>query len=150
MELFIKTYENSIDLYNKHSKTYDSDAGLDVFFTNDIIIPGKSTVLVDLEIAARMYNKKTNTFINYMLCPRSSIYKTPLRLSNSIGIIDSLYVGNLKVPLDNISELNYKIKRGQKLFQICHPSLKCFSVKYVEELGNTERGSNGFGSTNVN
>jgi dUTP pyrophosphatase len=51
------------------------------------------------------------------------------------------------VPVDNISNEDYIIKRGERLFQIVHPSLEPINVQLVEELSESERGSGGFGST---
>ena len=41
---------------------------------------------------------------SYMLVPRSSISKTPLRMANSIGIIDAGYRGEIMAAVDNISK----------------------------------------------
>ena len=84
---------------------------------------------------------------SFMLVPRSSIFRTPLRQSNHIGIIDSGYRGHIMVPVDNISNEDYIIKPKERLFQLVHPSLKPISIEVVEELDETERGSGGFGST---
>ena len=84
---------------------------------------------------------------SFQLVPRSSIWRTPLRQSNSIGIIDAGYRGHLMVPVDNISNEDYIIKSGERLFQIVHPSLEPIKVELVDEVSDTERGSGGFGST---
>jgi dUTP pyrophosphatase len=84
---------------------------------------------------------------SFMLVPRSSIFRTPLRQANNIGIIDSGYRGRIMVPVDNRSGEDYIIKNGERLFQLVHPSLKPISIEIVEELDETERGSGGFGST---
>ena len=54
-----------------------------------------------------------------MIFPRSSMGgKTPLRLSNSIGLIDPDYTGELLLLLDNISEEAYEINRMDRLVQL--------------------------------
>ena len=84
----------------------------------------------------------------FYVYPRSSIGKTPLRLANSVGIIDAQYRGNLIVQVDNISNVPYTIQKGQRLFQICSQDLTPFcDIKIVESLLDTERGSKGIGST---
>ena len=55
----------------------------------------------------------------YYLYPRSSISKTPLRLCNSVGIIDAGYRGNIMAFVDNIDE-DYDL--GTRLFQLCDPN----------------------------
>lgn len=156
MNIYISPSERALEFYTSHSFAYEGDSGLDLFFVEDVVIPAKKTVLVDLEVAVELRaisNKiKFGTSILFsnksmLLFPRSSIYKTPLRMSNSVGLIDSKYRGNLKVPLDNISNEDYTIKRGEKLVQIVAPNLEDFIITVSQKLSNTDRGSNGFGSS---
>ena len=102
------------------------------------------------------YNKS----VSYYLYPRSSIVKTPFRLSNSVGIIDSGYRGEIMAVVDNIDSANNDMKACirkymtpmTRMFQICSPTLEPFLVEIVdteEALGSTERGNGGFGSTGV-
>ena len=91
-------------------------------------------------------------YVGYYLYPRSSTgSKTPLRMANSVGIIDSGYRGNLQVYLDNISQEDFTITQGERYVQICPPNLDypiyVVVVDKIEDLGLTNRGSNGFGST---
>jgi len=87
--------------------------------------------------------------VGYFLYPRSSTgTKTPLRLANSIGIIDSGYRGNYIAAFDNIRSESFKVERLQRLVQICPPNLTYpLRVELVEELEQTTRGAGGFGST---
>lgn len=163
MDLFIYYEQDNVkELYENHSTFYDGDSGIDLFFAKDQIIPYGETTLVDLSISCEMkkYNNNfhikgtTNQlFVNqsYWLMPRSSIYKTPLRMANSIGLIDSMYRGNLMVPLDNFSDKDYIIKRGDRLFQIASPNLDSLNLivaekKDIDENGGA-RGARGFGSS---
>lgn len=156
MELHINPTDNVLEYYKNHSFAYSGDSGLDVFFPEDIIVPAGETLLIDLQISCELRQSndkftigdKTSLYINksYFLLPRSSIYKTPLRMSNSIGLIDSSYRNNLKVPVDNISDTDYSISKGDRLFQIVEPTLKHFKLVISEKLSSTTRGS-GFGSS---
>ena len=100
------------------------------------------------------------TATGYYLYPRSSIVKTPFRMANSVGIIDAGYRGEIMGVVDNIDAANNDTSAClekhmpplSRVFQICAPSLEPFFVRIVEhdsELGVTERGSGGFGSTGV-
>ena len=138
--------------YNEQVKKPEGDAGIDLFFPNDVRVPARQSMLVDFEILCEMVYKSVGVprhtkNISYMLVPRSSIWRTPLRQSNSIGIIDAGYRGHIMVPVDNISNEDYIIKKGERLFQIVHPSLKPIEVELTDTLSETERGSGGFGST---
>ena len=145
----LKFYESKINL--------DGDAGVDLFFPNMVRVPRGETMLIDLEIQCKMVY--VNQLIeagntaefeepeSFMLVPRSSIFRTPLRQANNIGIIDSGYRGRIMVPVDNRSNRDYFIDAGDRLFQLVHPSLKPIRIEIVKELDETERGSGGVGST---
>ncbi len=121
------------------------DSGFDLYCPQEITVCAGETVRVGLGIAAEaIYREKPTAYYIY---PRSSICKTPLRLANSVGIIDSGYRGELILALDNIKDKSYTIKRGQRLAQICGPHLESIEFELVAHLSETDRGSGGFGST---
>lgn len=83
-----------------------------------------------------------------MIFPRSSIgAKTGLRLSNSVGIIDSEYRGPLGVLYDNISDSDYTINAGDRIAQLIIMPNYHFKEQIVDHLTKTERGQGGFGSS---
>ena len=91
----------------------------------------------------------------YYLYPRSSISKTPLRMANSVGIIDAGYRGFIMGKTDwmNDGKEVYDVEKGIRLFQLCAYNLlpfDCIHIVEMEEgLGEkTIRGTGGFGSTN--
>jgi dUTP pyrophosphatase len=150
--LLIKTDHK--EFYENHSYYNDGDSGLDIFFPENITVPAKSSMIIDLGIKCNM--RKSSLLIkdynpcddlSYFVIPRSSISKTPLRMSNSIGLIDAGYRESIKVAVDNISDSDYHIKKGDRLFQIILPNLQRFTLLLVSALPSTARGS-GFGSTN--
>lgn len=115
-----------------------------------------NTLKMPHNVKCAMLNNKTGQYHGYYLYPRSSIVKTGLRLANSVGIIDAGYRGEIIAVVDNIDKnftMNVTlegVKKYDRLFQICAPDLSAFYVKIVEneeELGQTERGEGGFGST---
>jgi dUTP pyrophosphatase len=79
--------------------------------------------------------------------PRSSISKTPLRLSNSIGLIDPGYRGEIIAAVDNIKSEPYTAKPRQRLFQLAAMNGSSIHFSLVDELSETTRGMGGFGST---
>ena len=134
-ELISKMYEN-------HGQFHDGDAGLDLFVVEDQIIPAKSTQPIPLQIACENLDNKA-----YYLFPRSSISKTPLRLANSIGLIDGGYRGELIGMVDNIYDKDFHIKRGERYFQLVAVDSSPIDFELVEELSESSRGEGGFGST---
>ena len=147
MELRIQCDNDEIRvMYENHSHFHDGDSGLDLYFPEDVLIPANSLgTLVSLGIKCEGLKHGSN--ISYYLYPRSSISKTPLRMSNSVGIIDAGYRGNLMVAIDNHCDQVYTIEKGVRLFQICCPILSPINMKIVDELSTTSRGEGGFGST---
>ena len=111
---------------------------------------------IDFKIKTAMYriNNNNNTPVSFTTHPRSSIYKSPLRLANNTGIIDSGYRGNLGAVFDVMAFQHYdgfKIKQNDRFIQICAPALEKFIIKLVDnesDLGiQTDRDTGGFGSS---
>lgn len=143
------TIEKVKNLYENHSTYHEGDSGLDLFVVNDEVILAGETKLVDLGISCQLLNHDTNKYFSYYMYARSSISKTPLRLANGVGLIDSNYLGNLKAALHNTGTTDFTIKKGERYVQLARPDLGEVSFKLVEDFGrNTSRGNGGFGSTN--
>ena len=149
MHLLIKIDNDSLKLqYQNHSTYHEGDSGLDLFCPETItILPGE-TEKINLQIQCEALNESRNKNISYYLYPRSSIIKTPLRLSNSVGIIDAGYRGNIIACVDNIKTESFTVEAGTRLFQICAPDLSEMTFELVNDLSNTTRGAGDFGSTN--
>ena len=122
--------------------------------------PGKQYKLnTQVRCAAFLLEDFTDDILRptgFTMVPRSSLgSKTPLRMSNSIGIIDSGYRGDLMAFVDCLNYPDkfgdeFLIEKNSRLFQICSPNLGKIIVKIVSsesELGETARGTGGFGST---
>lgn len=93
---------------------YSSDVGFDLFLPEDIIIGPRETVFINLGVKAEYKNR--DHFLGYHLYPRSSISKTKIRLANSVGIIDPNYRGNIIAAVDNISDIEQKLKKVKDIF----------------------------------
>ena len=155
---------------NKVAKiSYANDCGVDLVCPTDLIIPTNKVTRINLGIECEFiptepYDRTPGRPSNadpisgpFMLAPRSSISSTPLSLANSIGIIDPGYRGVLMgavrchVDRDHESTLNdsaYKVNKGDRLFQIVAFDGKPIKVVLTDTLSHTDRGTNGFGSTN--
>ena len=143
MHLKIKPFNAAVqELYKHHGHFHDGDAGLDLFVINEQTILAGETTLIHLQIACENTDNKP-----YLLMPRSSIAKTPLRLCNSIGLIDGGYRGELMAVVDNVKTEDYTVEPGQRLFQLVAMDGSPIHIEIVDELSETTRGSGGFGST---
>lgn len=82
--------------------------------------------------------------------PRSGLAaKHGLSLVNAPGTIDADYRGEIKVILVNLSNTPYELKPGERVAQLVVSQFTRVDWEPVEELGETERGAGGFGSTGV-
>ncbi len=136
-------------LYTNHTTYHEGDSGLDLFFPQDENIGPGETKLISLGIQCEaFFDKNKDRNVSYYLYPRSSISKTPLRMANSVGIIDAGYRGTIMAAVTNTSVDSYEIKRGQRLFQLCGPTLEPVTFQLVDTLSESTRGTGGFGSTN--
>lgn len=147
MHLLIKTDNITLEeQYTNHSHYHEGDSGLDLFCPENILVKAGETVKIDLQIQCEAL-KNNGSNMSYYLYSRSSIVKTPLRLANSVGIIDAGYRGNIMAYVDNIKTEDYIVERGTRLFQICSGDLSPLTFEMVNQLSETTRGIGGFGST---
>ena len=143
MNLLIKTLNKiASNMYASHGHFHDGDAGLDLYILKDEKIVAGETKLIKLGISCEPLDGKA-----YYLFPRSSISKTPLRMSNSIGLIDGGYRGEIMASCDNIKDFDFTIEKGQRLFQLVAIDSSPIYYKIVDDLSNTTRGKGSFGST---
>lgn len=143
MHLKIKPLNAEVKaMYENHGHFHTGDAGLDLFVINEQTISAGESTLIHLEIACQTKEGRP-----YLLMPRSSIAKTPLRLSNSIGLIDGGYRGEIMAAVDNIKNESYTIEPGQRLFQLVAMDGSPIHFELVERLSESTRGEGGFGST---
>ena len=143
MHLKIKPFSEDIfSMYKHHSHFHQGDAGLDLFIIENQTIKAGSSMRIHLGISCENLDSRP-----YLLMARSSISKTPIRLSNSVGLIDAGYRGEIMAAVDNIKDYSYNIEKGQRLFQLVAVDSSPISFQVVEELSDTSRGSGGFGST---
>jgi len=116
-------------------------AGLDLFSNEDIVVKAKGKSLVDTGIAIKVpvgcYGR---------IAPRSGLaWKNFIDVG--AGVIDADYRGPVKVLLFNFGEEDKHISRGDRIAQLILEKICMANVVEVGELGNTERGEGGFGST---
>lgn len=141
------TRDNS-DLWEKHQTFINAirngDSGLDIPCPETITVPAGS---LGFSIPLGL---KCESHVPFWLVPRSSISKSPLRMSNNIGLIDRSYRGELIAKVDNLVDKDWKIERGMMLFQIVSFSGETPTFSLVTDVNKSTRGEGGFGSTTEN
>ena len=107
------------------------------------IAPGQ-LVKIPTGIAIELESNELAAF----LFARSGLgVKHGITLSNSVGVVDSDYRGEVCVGLCNVSSEPYTIQPNERIAQMVIMPVACAGFIEVSELGDTSRGAGGFGST---
>ena len=87
-----------------------------------------------------------------LVLPRSGLgFKNGIVLGNLVGLIDSDYQGELKVPLWNRSKEDFLLKLGERIAQMLIVPVMQVELNQVQEFSQeSQRGEGGFGHTGSN
>lgn len=119
---------------------YDLYAALD---QNEILINPGQNFMIDTGWSMKIPDK----YFGAIFARSGLATKYGLRPANCVGIIDSDYRGPVKVVLHNDSSQVQTITNGERIAQLILIPYCDVEFKEVEELDETERGIQGFGST---
>ena len=121
-----------------------SSAGLDLSLPADVIIRNRTITVVELPYKVAIPNGYVG-----LLALRSSLGARGITIPNSVGIIDSDYRGNLKLPLSLLHDSGPTILRaGERVAQlVIIPAALPAPVEAAVNAGETARGEGGLGST---
>lgn len=135
-----------IKLFNENcmpERQHAWDAGLDLKASETFVLAPGQTYNMGLGIGVEL----SEGMVAYVI-PRSSIgVKTPLRMSNSIGVIDAGYTGEIHACYTNTSDRTYTIHEGDRIAQLVVQTIHLPEIEVVDELADSERGDGAFGST---
>lgn len=133
--------ENDLAYATEHSAGLDLRACID---TEELEIgPGeKAAIPAGIAIEVR-----EASIAGYVFSRSGLGTKEGLTVSQGVGVIDPDYRGEIKVSLLNTSNEVRRIRRGQRIAQLVFMPIFQAILNPVEELGATDRGSGGFGST---
>lgn len=124
---------------------HDGDAGFDLCITEDVRLEPNASAVCGLGFACEIPSGCVG-----LVFPRSGLgahYGVTLR--NSVGVIDSGYRGEVCAPLVNLSCDTVFLPKGSRVCQmVVVLFVPCDLVK-VASLTDTERGTDGFGSTGI-
>jgi dUTP pyrophosphatase len=145
LELDVKIINKSNNPNPSYSR--DGDSGMDI----SAFIPEKYTIFPEqiLIIPTGIYVKIPKNY-EFQVRPRSGLAaKHGITVLNTPGTIDSNYTGEIKIILKNTGEIPFNINNGDRIAQIvlC-PVIKC-TWDTVDSLEETNRNSNGFGSSGI-
>lgn len=134
----VSQFEENIPVY-----AHDTDAGCDLKAKQPEMLFPNQTRLIDAGIKIKIPDGYYG-----MVVSRSGLSsKRGIVVLNSPGIIDSSYTGPIKVILHNFSDSPYQITKNERIAQLILMKYEKINFVPVESLEETERGSNGFGSS---
>lgn len=122
-------------------RAHNDDAGLDLRTKERVTVPAHGRAVFDIgvsvEIPHGFYGKIES--------------KSGLNVKHDVvslgGVIDENFRGSIVVKLYNFSEEDYTFEAGDKIAQLVIMPYLAPEIEIVDELGETGRGSQGFGST---
>lgn len=121
-------------------RAHSADAGYDLFSREDAVIYPNAGGIFDTGVHLSI----PEGYVGFLKS------KSGLNVKHSIqseGVIDSGYTGSIMVKLFNHGSKDVHIQKGQKISQLVLLPIITPELELVDSLDQTERGSNGFGSS---
>lgn len=126
-------------------RVHSTDAGLDLYAAETTPIAPGVVTLVPTGIAVAIPTGHVG-----LLVARSSLaVKRSMALANGVGVIDSGYRGEIKVPIVPLDGCRNLIQAGQRVAQLLVLPIALPRLDIVAQLPDTDRGHGGFGSTDA-
>ena len=122
------------------TRAHEDDAGLDILASEDAVIPPNDFATVETGLHVEIPKG----------CVGLLTSKSGLMTKHGItsrGTIDCGYTGEIRVTLFNGSSEQYEVHKGDKISQLVILPIITPDLVLVDDLGETDRGDNGFGST---
>ncbi len=128
----------------------DGSAGVDLRACIDepVTVKSNETVLIPSGIAIHIYDPG----LMAVIAPRSGLgIKHGIVLGNSIGVVDSDYLGQIQIGIWNRSAEAFIINSGDRICQMVFVPVVQVNFEVVNEFScETQRGAGGFGHTGRN
>ena len=122
---------------------HPSDAGVDLYSTEDYIIKPGKRILVSTGISMAIPEGYEG-----QIRPKSGLaLKQGISVCNTPGTIDAGYRGEVGVIAINHGNEDHNIEKGKKIAQMVFNKVEEADFEEVEDLDDTSRGDGGFGST---
>ena len=141
-EILIKRLSDKVVL-PKYETEGSSGLDLAAHINESIEIKPGSTAIIPTGLAVSIPKN-----FEIQIRPRSGLAaKNQLSVLNAPGTIDADYRGELKVILINLGAKSFLVENGTRIAQMVLCPIVKADLKEVKTLGDTKRGSGGFGST---
>ena len=126
-------------------KAHIDDAAFDIYAAENIIVEPQKPTPVSTGFCMEL-PPQTEAQIR----PRSGLaLKHSITVLNTPGTVDAGYRGEVKVLLMNLGKEAFKVTRGMRIAQMVIAPVYPAKLVEADELSESDRGSNGFGSSGV-
>ena len=140
MQLLVRKLDPNAKL---PTRAHDSDAGFDLYSPITVTIGVGATVNIPTGLAIALPEQTVG-----LIYPRSSLgTRHGIVLSNTVGVIDSGYRGQVMLVLTNNGDKPYTINARDRVAQMIVTPYLAPDVVEVDALPDSDRGTGGFGST---
>ena len=120
------------------------DLGYDVYSAESVSIPARGQAVIPTGVAVELISANGEP-MGALLRDRSSMASRRLVLTG--GVIDAGYRGEVRVLMENMSDVPAEIHAGDKIANMIPYPVLTRRVEVVEDLSDTLRQAAGFGST---
>jgi dUTP pyrophosphatase len=143
-------YEEYVNAYNglllssiDNPHVFVND-GFDLYVPETIICEKLTKIDFGVKIQSTYISESRRYPCGVKMYARSSIYKTPLRLANAVGVIDPGYRGNIIGMFDASEGV---VEKHSRVVQLCGDAPFFVEIINENQLTSSNRGANGFGSS---
>lgn len=132
------------------TRAHETDAGLDLYTPVDVAVvrsrwtPTEGITIGSAVIDTGVHIEIPKGYVGFIKSKSGLNVKYGLTAE---GVIDAGYTGSIVVKLYNHTSTSYTFKAGDKIAQLVLLPIITPDLELVDELEDTDRGSNGFGSS---
>ena len=139
----ILKFKKLTDFANVPSRSRIGDAALDIASCESVSIKPRSTFLIHTGITIEIQDGYCG-----LVLPRSgNAVNHGITIINSPGLIDANYRGEIMIGLHNTSNDVFNVSQGDRIAQLLIVPVVDVDVQVVDSLSNSNRGTQGFGSS---
>ena len=136
-------FKKLIDYAIPFKYTREGDACMDMYSVEDTTIKPNSTKIISTGIALEI-----PTGFEGIVRGRSGLASKGIHVH--IGTIESSYRGDIGIIITNTTNKSFSINKGDRIAQFTIKPISNILMEESEVLSETERGTNGFGSSGIN
>jgi dUTP pyrophosphatase len=123
----------------KPERKRNTDAGHDLRIKKSVMIPPHTTILVPAGFKVQLDEDEAG-----IIHARSSVFKKGVVID---GVIDSSYTGEVGIMMTNTNNTSIRFSQYERVAQLVITKINNNDLEEVDELEETERGEDGFGSS---